>query len=307
MMKNLFLMAGMMAALFASYQSFSQGNASVPIAKQIMVNDVTLPYITQGQGTPVVFVHGAFSDLRVWEPQREAVAAHYQYIAYTQRYFGTKPWADKGEKYSQVTHAADLAAFIRQLNVGPVYLVGRSYGGTVAVRVALQHPELVRGVFVQEPTIAATAVADPDVRGILKKERGGLAPAREAAKAAKSDEATRLFADWTNGQPGGFDRLPPETRSVHLDNGRTIALHFAAAFAAAPPPKVSCADLGQMKRPLAITAGELTRPFFKILAETAHNCVPGSQLILIPGARHAATTQNPAAFNNALLTFLASH
>jgi pimeloyl-ACP methyl ester carboxylesterase len=303
MMKNLFLKSGLMALLFAGLQSVSQGDAGAPVAKQMTVNDVTLPYIEQGQGAPVVFVHGAFSDLRAWEPQREAVARRFRFIAYTQRYFGTDPWPDQGEHYSQVTHTADLAAFIRQLNVGPVYLVGRSYGGTVAVRVALQHPELVRAVFVQEPSIAAAAVADPDAQGILKKERGGMAPAREAAKAGKANEATHLFADWTNGQPGGFDTLPPETRSMHLDNGRTVALHFAAA----PPPKLSCADLGQLKRPLAITYGEFTRPFFKILAETAHNCVPGSEFILIPGARHAATAQNPAAFNNALLTFLASH
>lgn len=302
-MKNLFLKAGLMAVLFAGFQSVSQVNAGPPVARQMTVNDVSLPYIEQGQGAPVVFVHGAFSDLRAWEPQREAVARRFRFIAYTQRYFGAEPWPDKGEHYSQVTHAADLAAFIRQLNVGPVYLVGRSYGGTVAVRMALQHPELVRAVFVQEPTIAAKAVADPDVQGILKKEMGGMASAREAAKAGKADEATQLFADWTNGQPGGFDALPPETRSMHLANGRTVALHFAAA----PPPKVSCADLGQMKRPLAITHGELTRPFFKILAETAHNCVPGSQLIPIPDARHAATSQNPAAFNTALLTFLAGH
>jgi pimeloyl-ACP methyl ester carboxylesterase len=232
MMKNLFLKSGLMALLFAGLQSVSQGDVGAPVAKQMTVNDVTLPYIEQGQGAPVVFVHGAFSDLRAWEPQREAVARRFRFIAYTQRYFGTDPWPDQGEHYSQVTHAADLAAFIRQLNVGPVYLVGRSYGGTVAVRTALQHPELVRAVFVQEPSIAASAVADPDAQGILKKERGGMAPAREAAKAGKADEATHLFADWTNGQPGGFDTLPPETRSMHLDNGRTVALHFAAA----PPP-----------------------------------------------------------------------
>lgn len=302
-MKNLFLMTSMMAVLFVSTQSFSQGNDSDPTAKQMMVNGVTLPYIEQGQGTPVVFVHGAFSDLRAWEPQREAVAAHYRFIAYTQRYFGTKPWADKGKKYSQVTHAADLAKFIRQLKVGPVYVVGRSYGGTVAVRMALQHPELVRAVFVQEPTIAAAAVEDTKDKRILKKERSALSSAREAAKNGNPPEATRLFADWTNGQPGGFDTLPLKTRSMHLDNGRTITLHFTAS----PPPKISCADLGQLKVPLALTYGELTRPFFKILVETAHNCVPGSQLIQISGARHAATSQNPNAYNAALMTFLSSH
>jgi len=289
--------------LVAGYQSISMCLADTSVEKQMNVNGVSLPYIEQGKGSPVVFVHGAFSDLRVWEPQREAVADRYHFIAYTQRYFGTNPWSDSGEQYSQVTHAADLADFIRQLDVGPVYLVGRSYGGTVVVRMALQHPELVRGIFVQEPSIAAAAVVDPADISTLKKERAALSSAREAAKSGNTAEATRLFADWTNNLPGGFDAMPAALQAVHLDNGRTIALHFTAPR----PPKITCADLAQLKAPLAITTGELTRPFFRILAQTAHDCVPGSQLIVIPGARHAATSQNPKAFNEALLTFLSSH
>ena len=277
--------------------------AGTPVDKKMNVNGVSLSYIEQGKGIPVVFVHGAFSDLRVWEPQREAVADQFRFIAYTQRYFGTNKWSDSGEQYSQVTHAADLAEFIRQLNVGPVYIVGRSYGGTVAVRMALQHPELVRGVFVQEPSIAAAALVDPASKAILKKERGGLSSARNAAKTGNIPEATRLFADWTNDQPGGFDAISAEKRAIHLDSGRTIALHFTAAR----PPRIICADLGQLKPPLAITTGELTRPFFRILAQTAHDCVPGSQLIQIKGARHAATSQNPKDYNDALISFLTSH
>jgi pimeloyl-ACP methyl ester carboxylesterase len=293
----------LIAILVAGFQSISTCLAGTPVEKQMNVNGVSLSYIDQGKGAPVVFVHGAFSDLRVWEPQREAVADRFRFIAYTQRYFGTGKWSDSGEQYSQVTHAADLATFIQQLNVEPVYIVGRSYGGTVAVRMALQHPELVRGVFVQEPTIAMAAVVNPATKGILKKERGGLSSTRNAAKTGNIAEATRLFADWTNDQPGGFDTLPAESRAIHLDSGRTIALHFSALR----PPRITCADLGQLKAPLAVTTGELTRPFFKILAQTAHDCVPGSQLIQIAGARHAATSQNPKAYNDALLTFLTSH
>jgi pimeloyl-ACP methyl ester carboxylesterase len=302
-MNRLLGASAMLLILLGGCQSMTTTPAGSPAEKKMSVNGVSLSYIEQGQGAPVVFVHGAFSDLRAWEPQREAVAQRFQFIAYTQRYFGTDPWSDKGEDYSQVTHSADLAEFIRNLNVGPVYIVGRSYGGTVAVRMALQHPELVRAVFVQEPSIAMTAVTSAELMATIKKEAGGLAPVRAAAKEGKSDEATRLFADWTNDQPGGFDALSIATQSMHFDNGRTIALHLSAAR----PPKISCADLGEMKTPLAITTGELTRPFFKILAETAHNCVPGSQLIVIPGARHAATSQNPAAFNDALLAFFTAH
>ncbi len=293
----------LITTLIAGSQSISTIPVGTPVEMKMAVNGVSLSYIEQGEGTPVVFVHGAFSDLRAWEPQREAVADRFRFIAYTQRYFGTNTWSDSGEQYSQVTHTADLTEFIRQLNAGPVYVVGRSYGGSVAMRMALQHPELVRAVFVQEPSIAVTAVVDPINKGILKKERGGLSSARDAAKAGNIPEATRLFADWTNDQTGGFDALPSETRAMHLDNGRTIALHFAAP----PPPKITCAGLGQLKPPLGITAGELTRSYFRILAQTTHACVLGSQFIQIAGARHAATAQNPKAYNDALLEFLTSH
>jgi pimeloyl-ACP methyl ester carboxylesterase len=290
--------------LVAGLHNFSTCIAGTLEEKQMQVNGVSLSYIEQGEGTPVIFVHGAFSDRRVWEPQREAVANRFRFIAFTQRYFGTNKWVDSGEQYSQVNHTADLAEFIRKLDAGPVYIVGRSYGATVAVRMALQYPELVRGVIAQEPTIAiAVAMSNPTKMSIIKKERSELSLARSAAKKGDIPEATRLFADWTNDQPGGFAALSSEIRAIHLDNGRTIALHFSATR----PPKITCADLGQLKSPLAITTGELTRPFFKILAQTTHDCVPGSQIIKIPDARHAATAQNPKAFNDALLNFLTSH
>jgi hypothetical protein len=47
---------------------------SGPLAKEAEVNGVHLPYVEQGSGEPVVFVHGAISDLRAWEPIREEIA-----------------------------------------------------------------------------------------------------------------------------------------------------------------------------------------------------------------------------------------
>src|SRR5881397_4059897 len=82
-----------------------------PQTRQLSVNGVELSYIEQGTGTPVVFVHGAFSDVRFWEPQRQAVAKHYRFVAYNCRYHGAAPWPDDGKQYSAATHAADLAAY----------------------------------------------------------------------------------------------------------------------------------------------------------------------------------------------------
>src|SRR5262245_20510150 len=99
---------------------------SAPAVKEVEVNGVRLSYMEQGAGEPIVFVHGAFSDLRVWEPVREEVAKRYRFIAYTQRYFGTEPWPDDGKNFSIQTDADDLAKFITSLNAGPVHLVTRS-------------------------------------------------------------------------------------------------------------------------------------------------------------------------------------
>src|SRR6266567_4277199 len=91
---------------------FMQARAAESLqARQVLVKGVDLTYLDQGTGAPVVFVHGAFSDLRFWEPQRQAVAQQYRFIALTQRYFGTTPWPDDGKHFAATTHASDLAAF----------------------------------------------------------------------------------------------------------------------------------------------------------------------------------------------------
>ena len=93
---------------------------------------------------PVVFVHGAISDHRTWDAQRDPTSRNYRY-AFDQRYFGPAPWPDEGKALSVATHANDLAAFLRPLDVGPVHLVGWSYGANVALVLVVQHPALVSG------------------------------------------------------------------------------------------------------------------------------------------------------------------
>jgi pimeloyl-ACP methyl ester carboxylesterase len=281
----------------ASAQSASPVSSAV---KQMNVNGVDLVYLEQGQGAPVVFVHGAISDNRAWEGQREAVAQQYRYIALTQRYFGTAPWPDSGEKFSFATHADDLAVFIRELKAGPVHVVGWSYGGALALALAVQHPELVKSVFVHEPGIA-TFVTDPGDAKVAGDDRREMAgPAISASKAGDTAGAVRLVFDGVNGQPGIFETLSPAARSALLDNARTVPVFFSAP----PPTPISCADLGQIKVPVAVSKGELTRPFYRIVADTASRCIAGSRLVVIPQGRHGAPVASSAAFNEALLGFL---
>jgi pimeloyl-ACP methyl ester carboxylesterase len=117
------------------------------------INGVRLPYVEQGAGEPMVFVHGLFSDLRIWQPIKDEIAKKYRFIAYTQRYFGTGPWNDDGELFSVGTLSDDLVKFIVSLKTGPVHLVAWSYGGQVATVAALKNPSLVRSLILYEPSV----------------------------------------------------------------------------------------------------------------------------------------------------------
>ena len=271
-----------------------------PRINQISINNTKLTYQEQGRGRPIVFVHGAITDYRIWAGQREAVAAHNHFIALTMRYFGTDPWPDEGAKYSMKTHTDDLVAFIQNLNAGPVDLVGWSYSGPIALLVAVQHPELVHSLFLDEPSTLAF-VTDPADLKVATQDRGAMAaPAVAAVKADDTVGAVKSLFNSVNGQPDLFDTVPAAVRTMLLDNARTLPISFAAP----PPPAITCEQLGQIKVPTTVVVGELTRPFYKIASGAVARCIPGAKLVVIPKGRHAAAVQATSAFNDALLRFL---
>ncbi len=273
-----------------------------PQTRQLSVNGVELSYIEQGTGTPVVFVHGAFSDVRFWEPQRQAVAKHYRFVAYNYRYHGAAPWPDDGKQYSAATHAADLAAFIRRLNAGPVHLVGLSYGGLLATMVASEHPELVRSLTLAEPAIGVLLMETPEAKPALDDRGKAMASIVAAVKAGDAVQATKLFFDWVNNQgAGAFDKQPEALRQMMLDNAKTVPLLLAAPS----PPAISCATLGGVKTPTLVIGGEQTSRYFSLINEVVVRCLPSSGLAIIPKATHPMSYQNPGGFNEALLQFLA--
>jgi pimeloyl-ACP methyl ester carboxylesterase len=275
-------------------------HTEAPQIKQVSINNTKLTYQEQGRGRPIVFVHGAITDHRIWARQREAVAAHNRFIAVTMRYFGTDPWPDAGANYSTKTHTDDLVAFIQTLNVGPVDLIGWSYSGPIALLVAVQHPELVRSLFLDEPATLAFVTDPVDLKNATQ-DRGAMAgPAAEALKAGDTAGAVQSLFNGVNGQPDLFDTVPAAVRTVLLDNARTLPISFAAP----PPPAITCEQLGQIKVPTTIAVGELTRPFYKIASSAVARCIPGAQVVVIPKGRHAAAVQATSAFNDALLRFL---
>jgi pimeloyl-ACP methyl ester carboxylesterase len=294
-----------LAALFAIAAILLAGRQSLPpgppVTKQVTVNGVTMKYVEQGRGEVVLFIPGGMSDLRAFESSREAGARSYRYVSPTLRYFGPDPWPDNGRNFSMATHVNDLAAFIRALNAGPVNIVGWSYSGSLGILLAIQHPELVRSLFVYEQSNLASWVTDPaEINASAASRKATFGPAVVASKGGDQAGAVRIIMNGVNGGPGAFDVLPASTRAMHLENARAVPLFFAAP----PPPPVSCGQLGALKIPVAMGVGELSPVFFQAPAKAAARCISGSTLIVVPNGRHHWPVTAPADFTETLLAFL---
>jgi pimeloyl-ACP methyl ester carboxylesterase len=270
---------------------------------RVHVNGIDLFYVEQGTGIPVVFVHGAWMDLRYWEPQRTAIAAHYRFVAYNLRYHGTAPWPDAGQHFSIATHSADLAAFIRHLNSGPVHLVGLSAGGRLVTLMALEQPELVRSLTVLEPPIDELLADSSEVQPVRDEWIIAFEPIRTAALAGDAARSAKLFFNLANNQgPGAFESQPETFRQMVLDNARTIPLQLLAVRERSA---ISRTGLSDLKLPTLVVGGEQSPRYLSLINEVLAQCIPDSRVVAIPGATHLMSHQNPNAFNQALSDFLA--
>src|SRR5215471_17925157 len=95
--------------------------------KQVEVNGTLLTYVEQGQGVPVVLVHGVLGDYRTWSGEMDAFATRYRVIAYSLRHHYPNTWTEG--PYSYQTHIADLVGLLHALKLEHVHLIGHSYGG----------------------------------------------------------------------------------------------------------------------------------------------------------------------------------
>jgi len=293
-----FILMGSFAIAYAS----SSYSGSMPMPKKISVNGIDLKYVEQGTGEPVVFVHGSNSDYRTWEPQRESISKHYRFIALSMRYFGDEPWLDNGEKFSVETHADDLVEFIRKTTSGPVHLVGWSYSGSVILTVAVRHPDLIKSLFLFEPSVPSI-VEVPLAAKEIKEDRAAMVKdGLAAAKLGNNATAVRLFMDAANDKDGSFDALPEEAHTMMLENAKMLPLLLLAP----PAPPLTCAQLKQLKFPVAILRGELARTFYKVIAVSMAECISGSQLTVVSKGRHLWPVADPQAFTEMLMKFLNS-
>ena len=245
------------------------------------LRDIELSYSRSGSGPPVVLVHCSCVDGRVWHVHSEALAKRFEVIVPDQRYFGRDAWPDDGEKFSVASHANDLVALLKYLDLGPVSCVGWSYGAAVVITATLDAPSLFRNIVIYEPAMASHIANVSDRETALLDRQKMLAPALQLLDQKQPERATEAFIDAINDKPGTFRSLAKHLQQRILEARRTLAL-----LAAAPPPPTRAEHLKQLSCPATIAYGAKTRPFYRLAAQSAAESIPDDRLCEIPGARH---------------------
>ena len=95
----------------------------------IQANGLEIAYERVGRGPPLVFVHGAAEDGRVWRPQLVALADEFTVVAWDEPGAGRS--SDVPADFSLADYASCLAAVIEELGLGPAHVAGLSWGSTV--------------------------------------------------------------------------------------------------------------------------------------------------------------------------------
>jgi len=271
---------------------------------KIRVRDVELHYIEQGQGEPLILLHGGQGDYRSFGPQLKVLSQQFRVISYSRRYHYPNNNPLTTNYHSAYTEADDLAALIRKLGLGRVHLVGTSIGAFTALVLAVKHPEMVRSLVLAEPPVHEWVRDSPDSAAAYKEFMTTMwEPATEAFKRGDDEGAMRFLVDGFTGK-GSFDKLPSEARAVAIKNSRFFK---ANTLSSDPFPNLSKAKVKRLRLPILIITGENTIKIHKLVNQELSRLLPKAEQVTIPNAGHFSPRENPQAFNEAMIKFYANH
>ena len=184
---------------------------------------------------------------------------------------------------------------------GPVHLVGHSYGGVVALAVALQHPERVRSLTVHEPVVFQLAQAGP-LAHVGAEIREMVEVLSERIHADAPADAARHFIDYWRGAG---------TWAAFHEKGRRevarVIPKLPVELRAILRSPYRLADYRAIRSPVCLMAGTAGRPAARQVTELLAQAFGEQALHLIPNAGHMAPVTHPQLVNPRVIAHLAAN
>lgn len=266
----------------------------------IDVDGARVAFAETGRGEPVVLLHCTGGSNAQWQSLAAELQDRFRLLAPDlYGHGGTDPWPGQGP-LTLAAEAAIVAALIDQ-GGAPVHLVGHSYGGSVALRAALEQPERIRSLTLIEPA-SFHLLADGDVVDELLFDDIQCVAEAVWYATASGDFAGGLecFVDYWSGD-GTWAGTRPEAQQALTRCIGAIAQNFWSATT--EPAAID--DCRRLAMPALIMCGgrspATTRRITQLLAEA----MPAARLRVIPDAGHMLPLTHRDAVNAAIAEHIA--
>jgi pimeloyl-ACP methyl ester carboxylesterase len=253
-----------------------------------------LPFDEIGSGPVIVLLHAGIADRSMWREHLAPLAdAGYRVLALDMPGFGEAAITEGPQApWDNVTRT------LEELGIDRAALVGNSFGGAVAQRVALLAPERVSSlVLISAPS---PAMADPSER---------LAAVWAAEEAAlERDDLDSAVEAIVNGWTLPDAPAALRERIAGMYRRALILQNAAPKVTEAPDPLEEHPEqLEQITAPTLVAVGAHDMPDFLAAADVMAEAIPNARHELIAHAGHLAPLETPTAFRRLLLDFLAEH
>jgi 3-oxoadipate enol-lactonase len=258
---------------------------------KIHANGIDIEYQLSGQeGAPVVMLsHSLASSMVMWTPQLGSLEPHFKVLRYDMRGHGGSD-APEGA-YTLELLADDVVALLDALRIDAVHFVGLSIGGMIGQGLALSH-----GARLKSLTLCDTSAIMPDEAQPILQQR--IAAARQNGMA---DQVDGTLERWFT--PEYLQANPPEVEMIRQQIRATPLAGYIGCSEALRGLNY-LQRLSEITLATLVMVGEEDPGTPVAAAEAIHERIAGSQLVILPAARHLSNIEQAAAFNNALMGFL---
>ena len=240
----------------------------------------------------VIALHSSASGVRQWDAWREHLPAGLEFTAPAlMGYAGDNPWhADAPVSLAEEARRLEPLLAHGGHGAGPdggVHLLGHSYGGAVALELALRCPQRVLSLTLYEPVrfgVLRMPDTQPSWRAVLDLGQA----VRERVRARRLHEAAALFVDYWSGAQA-WEHCAPRRREAIAACMPKVDAEFGALFDDALPPSA----WRRLRMPVRLLAGSDSPPPVLHVAQRLAAVLPNATLQRLDGLGHMGPVTAP--------------
>jgi len=289
-LKTTFSLAPLAAAAALALPVAAQ--AQGPQSGSVQVGGASIAYRVQGHGPAIMLIHGYPLSGELFAKNRAALSRRYTVVTPDLRGFGSSNTPDS--KGGVELYAKDMLAVMDHLHVRKAIIGGMSMGGPVVLEMYREAPQRFRGmILIDSNASPANDVEKAQWPGFGKQARdNGVASMIPILMSQMLTTATRT----------GDPALVKFVGGIVKKGSVNAAVAGGDTLASRPDSR---STLANVKVPVLIVVG-MDDPIYPVeLQKMMRASRPGTKLVIVPGAAHAAIIEKPEACNRAIESFAA--